>query len=59
MYVYMHLYRGTDKRRDLRRGSACGDPMMPAVLLGGIGSVLVALLWMTLFPALRRVERLE
>jgi len=33
--------------------------MMPAVLLGGIGSVAVALLWMTLFPALRRVERLE
>jgi len=33
--------------------------MMPAVLLGGIGSVAVALLWMTLFPVLRRIERLE
>jgi MFS family permease len=32
---------------------------VPAVLLGGIGTVLVALLWMKLFPTLRNVERLE
>jgi MFS family permease len=32
---------------------------VPAVLLGGIGTVAVALLWMKLFPALRDVERLE
>ena len=32
---------------------------MPAALLGGIGTVLVALLWMKLFPTLRDVERLE
>jgi MFS family permease len=32
---------------------------MPAVLLGGLGTILVALLWMKLFPTLRRVERLE
>jgi MFS family permease len=32
---------------------------MPAVVLGGLGSVVVALLWMKLFPALRRIERLE
>ena len=32
---------------------------VPAAALGGIGTVLVALLWMRLFPALRRVERLE
>jgi MFS family permease len=32
---------------------------VPAVLLGGIGTVAVALLWMKLFPALRNVERLE
>jgi MFS family permease len=32
---------------------------MPAAVLGGVGSVLVALLWMKLFPSLRRVERLE
>jgi MFS family permease len=32
---------------------------MPAAVLGGVGSVVVALLWMKLFPALRRIERLE
>ena len=32
---------------------------MPAALLGGIGTVAVALLWMKLFPSLRNVERLE
>jgi MFS family permease len=32
---------------------------MPAAVLGGVGTVAVALLWMKLFPALRDVERLE
>jgi MFS family permease len=32
---------------------------MPAALIGGVGTVLVALLWMKLFPALRTLERLE
>jgi MFS family permease len=32
---------------------------VPAAALGGIGTVVVALLWMKLFPALRDVERLE
>lgn len=32
---------------------------VPAVLLGGIGTIAVALLWMRLFPALLHVERLE
>ena len=32
---------------------------VPAAALGGVGTVLVALLWMKLFPALRDVERLE
>ena len=32
---------------------------MPAALLGGLGTIAVALLWMRLFPALRGVERLE
>jgi hypothetical protein len=32
---------------------------MPAAVLGGVGTVAVALLWMKLFPALRNVERLE
>jgi MFS family permease len=32
---------------------------MPAALLGGVGTVAVALLWMKLFPTLRSMERLE
>lgn len=32
---------------------------VPAAILGGVGSVLVALLWMRLFPSLRSIERLE
>jgi MFS family permease len=32
---------------------------VPAVLIGGVGSVLVALLWMRLFPGLARIETLE
>ncbi|MET0280396.1 MAG: MFS transporter [Steroidobacteraceae bacterium] len=31
---------------------------IPAVIIGGVGSVLIALLWMRLFPTLRNVERL-
>ncbi|WP_024510925.1 MFS transporter [Bradyrhizobium sp. ARR65] len=33
--------------------------VVPAALLGGIGTIAVALIWMRLFPALRRVDRLE
>jgi MFS family permease len=32
---------------------------LPAVVIGGVGSVLVALLWMHLFPTIRNVEKLE
>ena len=32
---------------------------MPAALLGGLGTIAVALLWMKLFPSLRKIERLE
>jgi MFS family permease len=32
---------------------------VPAAVLGGVGSVLIALLWMKLFPTLKGVERLE
>jgi len=32
---------------------------VPAVVAGGVGTILVALIWMRLFPALRRVESLE
>jgi len=33
--------------------------VVPAAVLGGVGTVAIALLWMKLFPALRKVERLE
>lgn len=32
---------------------------VPSVLIGGIGTILVTLLWMKFFPGLRRVDRLE
>jgi MFS family permease len=32
---------------------------VPAALLGGVGTIAIALLWMKLFPSLRDVERLE
>jgi hypothetical protein len=31
---------------------------VPAVVLGGVGSIAVVALWSWLFPALRRVDRL-
>ena len=31
---------------------------VPAVLIGGVGTIVVALLWMALFPTLRRIDRL-
>jgi MFS family permease len=33
--------------------------VVPAAVLGGVGTIGIALLWMKLFPALRKVERLE
>jgi hypothetical protein len=32
---------------------------IPAVVIGGLGTVAVALLWMRLFPTLRNFQRLE
>jgi MFS family permease len=32
---------------------------MPAAVLGGVGTIAIALVWMRLFPALRQVEKLE
>jgi MFS family permease len=32
---------------------------MPAAVIGGVGTIAIALLWMKLFPSLRHVERLE
>ncbi|MET0408716.1 MAG: MFS transporter, partial [Hyphomicrobium sp.] len=33
--------------------------VVPAALLGGVGTIAIALLWMKLFPVLRNLERLE
>jgi hypothetical protein len=32
---------------------------MPVAVLGVVGTIAIALLWMKLFPALREVEKLE
>jgi hypothetical protein len=32
---------------------------VPAVLIGGIGSLLIAGIWMLLFPTLRRIDRYQ
>jgi hypothetical protein len=32
---------------------------VPAVVLGGVGTIIVALLWMRLFPGLRHADTLE
>ena len=32
---------------------------VPAAVLGGVGTIAIVLLWMKLFPALRKVEKLE
>ncbi len=32
---------------------------VPAAVLGGVGTIAIALLWMKLFPSLRKVQRLE
>ncbi|MET0387427.1 MAG: MFS transporter, partial [Polyangiales bacterium] len=32
---------------------------MPAVVIGGIGTLAVVLVWALLFPALRRVDRVD
>ena len=32
---------------------------VPAVLLGGVGTILVTLIWMRLFPELARIESLK
>ncbi len=32
---------------------------VPAAVLGGVGTIAIALLWMKLFPTLRHIEKLE
>jgi hypothetical protein len=33
--------------------------VLPSVLIGGFGSLLIAGIWMLLFPDLRRIDRFE
>jgi Transmembrane secretion effector len=55
------MFIGTSNQLgEFRAGSmAAGFGVVPAVLIGGIGTVLVVALWMHLFPALRRIDQLE
>jgi MFS family permease len=55
------LFTGTSNQLgDFRAGVMAGLlGAVPAVMLGGIGTVDVALLWMRWFPELRRVDRLD
>ncbi|MCC7371458.1 MAG: MFS transporter [Chloroflexi bacterium] len=55
------LFTGTSNQLgDFESGlTAAWFGVVPAVLIGGIGTVLVALTWMRLFPDLRRVERFD
>jgi hypothetical protein len=32
--------------------------LIPATIIGGLGSIVVALMWMRLFPGLRKLDRL-
>jgi hypothetical protein len=32
---------------------------VPSVLIGGVGTIVVALIWMKLFPPLRELDKLE
>jgi hypothetical protein len=55
------LFTGTSNQLgDFRAGvMAALLGAVPAVMIGGIGTIVVALIWMRLFPDLRRVDRLE
>ena len=45
---------------DFRAGAVAAlFGVVPAAVLGGVGTLIVAALWMRLFPELRRLERLE
>jgi hypothetical protein len=45
---------------DVRPECSRGRPRArPHRILGGLGAIAIALLWMKFFPALRAIERLE
>ena len=55
------LFTGTSNQLgEFRAGlTAAALGAVPAVLIGGLGSILVASLWMYFFPALRRIRTLD
>jgi len=55
------LFTGTSNQLgDFESGlTASWFGVVPSVLLGGVGTVMVALLWMRIFPALRRARSLD
>jgi hypothetical protein len=55
------LFTGTSNQLgDFESGlTAAWFGAVPAVLIGGIGTVAVALVWMALFPQLRRMRTLD
>jgi len=55
------LFIGTSNQLgEFESGMAAGLlGAVPAGILGGVGTVLVALLWMRLFPALRKAQTLS
>ena len=61
MSAAFSLFTGTSNQLgEFRAGlSAALLGTVPAVLLGGIGTITVALVWMYLFPELRRVRAFD
>jgi len=59
--VISHRFVGASNTLGDFRAGLMGDWLgaVPAVLIGGLGTVLTALLCMRLFPSLLRVESLE
>lgn len=55
------LFTGTSNQLgDFESGlTAALFGVVPAVLIGGVGTVLVALIWMAIFPQLRRLDTLD
>jgi hypothetical protein len=55
------LFTGTSNQLgDFRAGvMAALLGAVPAVMIGGVGTIVVALIWMRVFPELKQVDRLE
>jgi hypothetical protein len=55
------LFTGTSNQLDAFESGVVAALVgtVPAVLLGGIGTIAVAVLWMLLFPDLRRIRDFE